>query len=379
MCLRAWSSPNTPMSRPLSSAATRPAWSMRFSTNSRAVCAPANSTAPPGEMMSGRDDRSAEDRLIARFFEPIATHPGALGLSDDAAFIKPPPGCDLVLKTDAIVGGVHFFPEDAARSVASKALRVNLSDLAAKGARPLGFLLTLALPKDIGDDWLEGFAQGLRGDSVLFACPLFGGDTDRTTGPITISIAMFGSVPEGTMVRRAGAGAGDRVFVSGTIGDATLGLMVRKGKDWKLSEPQRQHLASRYLLPQPRNALAEAVRTHASAAMDVSDGLVGDFAKLCRASGGAADIDIVRIPLSEAARTVIAVDSGALESVLTGGDDYEIVCTVPPAKAGSFHTAAKAAGVAVSEIGEVKAGEGTRFRTADGHPLTFKRPSFTHF
>jgi thiamine-monophosphate kinase len=330
-------------------------------------------------MMVTHDEISAEDRLIARFFKPLATHPGALGLSDDAAFLKPPPGCDLVLKTDAIVGGVHFFPDDAAPAVAGKALRVNLSDLAAKGARPLGFLLSLALPREIGEEWLEGFAQGLRGDAILFGCPLFGGDTDHTPGPITISIAMIGSVPEGTMVRRAGANPGDRVFVSGTIGDAALGVMVRKSGKWKLSEQQRQHLVSRYLLPQPRNALAEAVRTHASAAMDISDGLVGDFAKLCRASGVAADIDIARIPLSEAAKTVIAADSGALESVLTGGDDYEIVCTVPPAKAGSFHTAAKAAGVAVSEIGEVKAGEGTRFRTADGHPLTFKRPSFTHF
>jgi thiamine-monophosphate kinase len=330
-------------------------------------------------MMVTHDEISAEDRLIARFFKPLATHPGALGLSDDAAFLKPPPGCDLVLKTDAIIGGVHFFPDDAAPAVAGKALRVNLSDLAAKGARPLGFLLSLALPREIGEEWLEGFAQGLRGDAILFGCPLFGGDTDHTPGPITISIAMIGSVPEGTMVRRAGASPGDRVFVSGTIGDAALGVMVRKSGKWKLSEQQRQHLVSRYLLPQPRNALAEAVRTHASAAMDISDGLVGDFAKLCRASGVAADIDIARIPLSEAARTVIVVDSGALESVLTGGDDYEIVCTVPPAKAGSFHTAAKAAGVAVSEIGEVKAGEGTRFLTADGHPLTFKRPSFTHF
>src|SRR6476646_11214789 len=183
----------------------RQAWSTLCSISSRGACEPPNSVAQPGEMMVTHDEISAEDRLIARFFKPIAAHPGALGLSDDAAFIKPPPGCDLVLKTDAIVGGVHFFPEDTAHSVASKALRVNLSDLAAKGARPLGFLLTLALPKDIGDDWLEDFAQGLRGDSVLFACPLFGGVTDQTPGPIPISIAMFGSVPEGTMVRRAGA------------------------------------------------------------------------------------------------------------------------------------------------------------------------------
>src|SRR5450756_236290 len=122
-------------------------------------------------MISANDKLSGEDRLIARFFQPIATHPGALGLSDDAAFIKPPPGCDLVLKTDAIIGGVHFFAEDAAGAVARKALRVNLSDLAAKGAKPLGFLLSLALPKEIGDAWLGDFANGLRGDAVLFACP----------------------------------------------------------------------------------------------------------------------------------------------------------------------------------------------------------------
>jgi len=328
--------------------------------------------------MAARDEISAEDRLIARFFKPLATPPGALGLSDDAAFLKPPPGFDLVLKTDAIIGGVHFFPEDAAQAVASKALRVNLSDLAAKGARPLGFLLSLALPKEIDENWLEGFAQGLRGDSLLFGCPLFGGDTDRTPGPITISIAMFGAVPEGTMVRRAGAKAGDRVFVSGTIGDAALGVQVRKGKAWTLSEPQRQHLVSRYLLPQPRNALAETVRTHASAAMDISDGLAGDFAKLCRASGVAADIDAARVPLSEAAKAVIAADGAALESVLTGGDDYEILCTVPAAKADAFRAAARIVNVTVTDIGEIKAGEGVRF-LAGGQVLLFKRASFSHF
>jgi thiamine-monophosphate kinase len=330
--------------------------------------------------MSSDDDKlSGEDRLIARYFKPIATHPGALGLSDDAAFIKPPPGCDLVLKTDAIIGGVHFFAEDAARDVARKALRVNLSDLAAKGARPIGFLLSLALPKEIGDDWLGGFAQGLRDDAVQFGCPLFGGDTDRTPGPITVSIAMFGSVPEGTMVRRAGAQAGDRVFVSGTIGDAALGLVLRKGAPWTLSDAQRQHLLSRYLLPQPRNALAEAVRAHASAAMDVSDGLAGDFAKLCRASKVAAEIEVGRVPLSEAAKAVLAAEPALLETALTGGDDFEIVCTVPAGKAASFRAAAQAAKVAVTEIGEIKAGEGARFVGAAGQALAFKRASFSHF
>jgi thiamine-monophosphate kinase len=329
-------------------------------------------------MTSEKDKLSGEDRLIAKYFAPIATHPGALGLADDAAFIKPPPGCDLVLKADAIIGGVHFFPDDAAKSVACKAQRVNLSDLAAKGAKPLGFLLSLALPKDVGDDWLSSFAEGLRSDAALFSCPLFGGDTDRTSGPITVSIAMFGSVPEGSMVRRAGARPGDLVFVSGTIGDAALGLALRKDAAWKISNAQRQHLMSRYLLPQPRTALAEAVRTHASSAMDVSDGLAGDFAKLCRVSGMAADIAADKVPLSDAAKAVLAAEPATLETALTGGDDYEIVCTIPPAKAESFRAAAKTAGVAVREIGEVKAGVGVRFLDA-GKAMAFKHASFSHF
>jgi thiamine-monophosphate kinase len=325
------------------------------------------------------DEMSAEDQLIARFFKPLASDPGALGLSDDAARLTPPPGCDLVLTTDAIIGGIHFFQDDTAQTIAGKALRVNLSDLAAKGARPLGFLLSLAIPKSIGEDWLAGFAEGLRADAVLYGCPLFGGDTVRTPGPITISVAMFGSVPEGTMVRRAGAMPGDRVFVSGTIGDAALGVMVRGDKAGTLKEPHRKHLLSRYLLPQPRNALAEAVRTHATAAMDVSDGLVGDFTKLCRVSGVGSDIEVARIPLSEAAKAVTAEGPGMMETAITGGDDYEIVCTVPAAKAAGFRAAAKAAQVSVTEIGEIKPGQGVRFLDGGGRALEFKRRSFSHF
>jgi thiamine-monophosphate kinase len=326
------------------------------------------------------DDRmSAEDRLIARYFAPLATHPGALGLSDDAAFITPLPGTDLVLKTDAIVGGVHFFADDPADLVARKALRVNLSDLAAKGARPLGFLLSLALPKETGEDWLANFAQGLRADAETYGCPLFGGDTDHTPGPITVSIAMFGSVPEDTMVRRAGAKPGDRIFVSGTIGDAALGLKLRKGANWKLSAAQREHLALRYLLPQPRNALAEAVRLNASASMDVSDGLGGDLAKLARVSGVAASVEVKNIPMSDAVATVIAAEPSALETALTGGDDYEVVCAVPPARVAAFRVAAKAVNIPATEIGEIIEGAGARFIGADGKALTFNHPSFSHF
>jgi thiamine-monophosphate kinase len=182
-------------------------------------------------------------------------------------------------------------------------------------------------------------------------------------------------------VRRAGAKPGDLVFVSGTVGDAALGVMLRNGsaKDWKLSEPQRQHLMSRYLLPQPRSALADAVRGHASAAMDVSDGLAGDFAKLCRTSQVAADIEVKRVPLSDAAKAVVASEPAAIETALTGGDDYEIVCTVPAAKATGFRAAAQAVNVPVTEIGKITAGKGARFVGANGKPLAFKHASFSHF
>lgn len=322
---------------------------------------------------------SAEDKLIARYFGPLASDPGALGLTDDAAFIKPPPGCELVLKTDAIVGGVHFFPDDPAHTVAAKALRVNLSDLAAKGAKPLGFLVTLALPSGTSDAWLKSFADGLREDAATYKCPLFGGDTVRTPGPVMVSVATFGSVPEGRMVRRSTAKVGDKVFVTGTIGDAALGLKLRTGASWPLSEAQRAHLADRYLLPRPRSALAETVLHYASASMDVSDGLVGDLTKLCRVSGVAAEIDAARVPLSDAGRAVLDADLAARETAFTGGDDYEILCTVEPAKVDRFRVAAMAAKVAVTEIGTIGEGEGARFRDAQGDQLVFQHGAFSHF
>jgi thiamine-monophosphate kinase len=327
---------------------------------------------------------SAEDRVIARYFRPLAKHPGALGLIDDAALLTPPPGCDIVLTTDAIVGGVHFFLEDSADMVAKKALRVNLSDLAAKGAAPAGFLLALALPQTIGEDWIELFARNLGADADAYGCPLLGGDSVRTTGPVTISITALGTVPHGTMVSRSGACVGDRIVVTGTIGDAALGLVLRDelgaANRWRLDHIHQFALMKRYLLPLPRNALAEALRLHASAAMDVSDGLVGDLAKLCGASGVSADVLVDHVPLSDAAKSVLAAEPARIETVVTGGDDYEIVCTVTPDKLASFRAAAIAAGVPVAEIGRVVEGrEPPRFLDRGGNPMLFKRTSFSHF
>jgi thiamine-monophosphate kinase len=332
--------------------------------------------------MASSDETSAEERLIATYFGPLATAPGAFGLHDDAAAVTPPAGCDLVLTTDGVIAGVHFFADDPPGDVARKALRMNLSDLAAKGARPIGFLMSVALPGGIDETWLAGFAAGLGDDATRYGCPLYGGDTDRTPGPLSVSITAFGAVPQGQMVRRSTAKPGDSVVVTGTIGDSALGVLLRRDETladrWRLAGAMTAHLKHRYLLPQPRNALAEAVLRHATAAMDVSDGLAGDLAKLCRASSVGAEIDVARVPLSDAARAALAAEPARIETVLTGGDDYEVVLTLKPDHVGAFCAAAQQAGVAATEIGRVKEGQGVRL-VRDGNALTFARPSYSHF
>lgn len=326
---------------------------------------------------------SGEDRLIQRFFRPLARDPAALDLSDDAAVITPPAGADLILKTDGVIEGVHFFPDDPADTVARKVLRANLSDLAAKGATPLGFLLSLALSGKVDEKWLASFAEGLGADVEAYRCPLLGGDTDRTPGLLSVSIAAFGSLPHGTMVKRSGARAGDRIVVTGTIGDAALGLALRREparvERAKLSAHERAHLAGRYLLPEPRVALTSALRAHASAAIDISDGLAGDLMKLAAASGVSARVETQRLPLSPAAKKMVAAEPALLETVLTGGDDYEILAAVSPAALEALQSAAKAAGVALSEIGTTGAGAGVEIVGPDGCPIELSHPSFSHF
>lgn len=334
--------------------------------------------------MSGPEpNRASEEALIARYFAPLAGE-GAEALRDDAARLTPAPGHDLVLTADAVVAGIHYFPEDPAGSVAVKALGVNLSDLAAKGARPRGFLLTLALPSDWTEGWLAAFAAGLGQAAARHAFPLLGGDTVRSGGATLISVTAIGEVPAGAMVRRTSASAGDRICVSGTIGDAALGLRLRldPGAAWirRLDAGARAHLADRYLHPRPRLALAPLLRRFASAAMDVSDGLVGDLGKMLAGTGLTARVACAAVPLSPAAARAAAADPAAFEAALTGGDDYEILCTVPPAALDAFAEAAAEAGVPVRPIGTVVAGAGAPvFLGADGRPLGFARGAFSHF
>lgn len=322
--------------------------------------------------------RPGEFELIARYFRPLAGD-GAFALTDDAAQMRPRAGEDLVITTDIVVSGVHFLPGDPPASIAKKALRVNLSDLAAKGAEPVGYLVSLALPDDWTEVWVRGFAAGLGADQATYGVGLLGGDTARSSDGVTIGITAIGRVPKGKMVLRSGARPGDVVFVSGTVGDAALGLLVRRG-EIAARPKEAKALADRYLYPQPRTVLAPVVRRHASAALDVSDGLVGDLGHICETSGVGMEIAAERVPLSSAAKAMLEADPALLSTILNGGDDYEIAATVPARRAASFEREAAAAGVPVARIGTVTAGKGPpTVRDGAGKALRLTTRSHTHF
>jgi thiamine-monophosphate kinase len=312
----------------------------------------------------------AEFSLIARHFRPLAG-PGALDLTDDAALLSPPPGRQLVLTADAMVAGVHFLPDDPADLVGRKLLRVNLSDLAGKGAVPLGYLMTVSTPKDTPEAWFAGFAAGLAQDQATYGVTLLGGDTTSTPGPISLSLTIIGHVAPDTAVHRFGAEDGDEIWVTGTIGDGALGLAVAQGR---LVDPTG-FLLDRYRLPQPRVGLALA--GIASAAMDVSDGLVQDLGHICRANGLAAEVFAEKVPLSDAAR---AAGPDWLVTCLTGGDDYELLLAVPPARCEALRREAGRAGIPVTQVGHFHSGPPeVMVRQANGEPLALTREGWSHF
>ena len=310
-----------------------------------------------------------EFNLIARHFRPLAGE-GALDLLDDAAVIQPPAGRALVISADAMVAGVHFLPTDPPDLVARKLLRVNLSDLAAMSATPLGYLMTISAPRDADDAFFAAFASGLAIDQATYDIALLGGDTTSTTGPLVLSLTILGHVAPGTEIRRKGAQPGDDLWVTGTIGDGALGLAALQGR---LADPTGW-LTSRYRLPQPRLALP--LTGLASACLDVSDGLVQDIGHLCRAGDLAADIDADLVPLSEAAR---AAGPDWLETCLTGGDDYELAFALPPRHRDALSQRAASAGVKVTRIGRFTTGAAELNVTREGKSLPLARTGWSHF
>ncbi len=318
---------------------------------------------------------AGEFDLIRRHFAPLAAHPGALGLRDDAALLRVSPGDELVLTADAQVAGRHFVGDEDPADIAAKLLRTNLSDLAAMGARPLGYLLTTAWTRETGEDWIAAFAAGLGADQNRFGLSLLGGDTVGTDGPLTLSLTALGAVPAGQALRRDGGRPGDRVYVSGAIGDARLGLDLARGTPGRLADlppPQREELLRRYRRPEPRLALGQALRGHARAAIDVSDGLIADLGHVAEASGLAIALEVEAVPLSDAAAQ--AVSSGIDPLVLlSGGDDYELAFLAGEEAEDAILQAAAASGTPVARIGVCHAGEGvtlTRDGAAVGLPET---------
>ncbi len=326
---------------------------------------------------------SGEDDFIQAYFAPLAAgHQGSFGLNDDCAALTPEPGHDIILKTDAIAEGVHFLPGDAPDDIAWKAVAVNVSDLAAKAARPLGYLMSLAFPQMPDRAWMAKFADGLRLAQDSFGISLMGGDTDRRpNAPMSISIMVLGSVPTGRMVRRATAQAGDVIYVSGTLGDSALGLRLRTGAIAAdaVSASERQALEQRYLRPEPRVRLRTALLDHARAAMDLSDGLAKDLGRMCRTSGVGAEIEASRLPLSASARAVLAGRPDLQLLPLNGGDDYEILAAIAPDQAGAFETAANLAGIPVTAIGRFTLGTEVTVTGSDGQKLDLPVSGYDHF
>ena len=302
--------------------------------------------------------------LIARFFAPLAGE-GSFGLKDDVAVLPQRPGHDLIVTTDTISEGTDFFAFDPPHAIAQKALRVNLSDLAAKGAGPVGYLLNLSLPHGVREDWLTAFAAGLVADQSEFGLSLLGGDTGATDGPLSITVTAFGFVPTGKMVRRSGARVGDAVYVTGTIGDSGGGLSIFRRETHALSDADRDHLTARYRVPEPPVSFAPRLRDIAHASMDISDGLIADLGHIASASGVRIMVEGEQVPLS-APLKMLWGDNTLLRAV-TAGDDYQIAFTAPEGLSGPF-----------TRIGEVVAGDGVNLTVA-GAEIAVPRSGYRHF
>lgn len=332
----------------------------------------------------GTGGRSGEFELIERYFRPLSHPDYGLNLSDDAALLPVDTGTDLVLTMDTVISGVHYFPDDPPGLIAKKALRVNLSDLVAKGAEPVGYLMSLGLEDGWSDEWLEGFSEGLKDDQSAYGIHLLGGDTVRSPDRVSISITAIGKTGDRGMIRRSGGQSGDVVFATGTIGDSALGLRLRigakTGTAWTPSTEDQHYLIGRYTLPEPRVGALEALRAHAHAAMDISDGLVGDLGKLAKISGLGVELDVDAIPLSPAARAAVAMDHSLWGVILNGGDDYEILGTVAPESSENLFKALAEVGCPTHAIGTCRADLPMgSVLDRKGRDLTAGQGGFTHF
>lgn len=321
-----------------------------------------------------------EFSLISRYFAPLtAGDEGALNLQDDAALISPTSGNQLVITADAMTENVHFFAGDNPYSLARKLLRVNLSDLASMGAEALYYLLTCVLPKNTPKQWIERFTQGLADDNIAFNVHLLGGDTVSQHGPLTLSLTAIGQLPSGQALTRAGAKAGDDIYVSGTIGDAALALHLLKGSHTHPSVETKAALLSRYYLPLPRMELGKGLRSLAHSAMDISDGLLQDAGHIARNSAVQLVIESEKIPLSPAARDMLSTNSDLFASVVTGGDDYELLFTASPMHREALLALSATTNTTITRIGRVLEGKDVCILDKQGEEMLFDSKGYQHF
>jgi len=319
-----------------------------------------------------------EFERIRRFFAPLAG-PGGLGLLDDAAILDCGAGRRLVVTADAIVEGVHYLTDDPPDLVARKLLRVNLSDLAAMGARPLHYLLTTALPAELGAGWVASFASGLAEDQRRFGIDLLGGDSVATPGPAALSLTAIGEVAAGMEIRRNGARAGDLVWVSGTIGDGFLGLDVLRGAYPELAPEYRAGLIGRFQIPDPRVELGPRLSGIAHAMIDISDGLIADLGHICETSHVAAVVELESLPLSPAAGVIVDGVPGLRTRLASGGDDYELLFTAPVGSTKAIDDLSSLLDLPITRIGRIELGDGVRVVDAEGRTLQIAEPGYRHF
>lgn len=323
------------------------------------------------------NSRPSEFSIIKKYFAPFASK-GAFEFRDDAAEITPSDGMSLVITQDAVAEGIHFFSDDPPDLIARKALRVNLSDLAAKGAEPKYISLALGLGKSWNEEWVASFAKSLQADCNKYKLELTGGDTFFTGGGFVISITAIGEVPIGQYVSRLAAKPGDAIFVTGSIGDAALGLLAHQGKFAELGDKENDYLLNRYLVPQPRVQIADSIRKLATASMDISDGLIGDLEKLCKASNVGVELQVQKIPLSTAAQNAISLESNLLETALTGGDDYEILFGISSNDCFELEEIVSDLPFSVTRIGTVNSGQGVKVFDKDGQLIEFGKTGYDH-
>ncbi len=319
--------------------------------------------------------------LIEAYFSPLSKKlEGAFGLCDDAAVLSVAPGESLVVTVDTLVEGVHFLKDTDPGLLAHKLLRVNLSDLAAMGAKPAFYVLSLALPGTVDPPWIARFASALGQDQETYGISLAGGDTVLTPGPLTLTVTAHGAVAAGRELRRSGARPGDKVYVSGTLGDAAFGLRCLQNKTPGLTGEQRNFLTGRYLKPRPRVDLGLRLFGLASAATDISDGLVADLGHICSASGVAAVVEWGRVPLSDPVGHILAGSPEEIPTVMAGGDDYELLFTVPEDKTKNIRSLSKDLGIPLTPLGEIIVGGGAvRVLGGDGGEIPMARGGYVHF